>query len=243
MLPPSLTHAISTATDGNMGLRFGTEAEVTLNRKTWLTKQNIDPNQVCLMDVAHEADIFDVTKENFEPNMRPVCDVLVIQEPNLALMLLTADCLPVTIYDPVTTTIALGHFNRHNIPFEIAKKTITHLVEHYGSNPADLLIHIGPCISADSYRFPLPLQQEPPPATKPYVKIKDNHAHVDVTRAHVDALLEVGVPEKQITLPTIDTATHPNYYSHFATKQLETKPDGRFATVVLRKILQDQHPI
>ena len=235
MLPPSLTHATSTTTDGNMGLRFGTETAVALNRKTWLTKQNVDPNQVCLMDVAHKADIFDVTKENFKPNMHPICDVLVTQDSGIALMLLTADCMPVTFFDPATNVIALGHFNRHTIPFEIGKKTIDHLTSTYGTNPADLLIHIGPCISADSYRFPLPLNDPTPEATLSYMIVKNNYAHIDVTSAHVDALLAAGVAQSNITLPTIDTATDSNYFSHFATKQLQTKPDGRFATVVMRR--------
>ena len=142
--------------------------------------------------------------------------------------------MPVTIYDPVTNVIALSHFNRHNIPLEIATKTISYLREQHHVRPADLIVTIGPCISVASYCFSLPLQQEPPSATKAYVTYTNNTACVDVTAAHVDALIEADVPKENITLPTIDTATDPNYFSHFATKQLQSKPDGRFGTVVMR---------
>ena len=85
MFPSSIVHVTSTVTDGNFCLRFGDKAaEYLITRSTWLKKHDIQPKQVCLMQVEHGAEIFEVTAENFDPTTNPICDVLVTKEPNLS---------------------------------------------------------------------------------------------------------------------------------------------------------------
>ena len=54
----------STTADGNMGLQFGTEQDVLLNRRRFLEKHRINPKNFCLMQCDHGEQIIVVNNDN-----------------------------------------------------------------------------------------------------------------------------------------------------------------------------------
>ena len=89
-------------------------------------------------------------------------EVMVTEEKELALMVLIADCQPVSFYDPRTSTIALAHCSRKTIANGLVQKICDFLHKEFNTNTTDLLIHIGPHIKKKSYLFPLPLDYVSP---------------------------------------------------------------------------------
>lgn len=233
-----LLHVTSTVADGNMSFRFGDAETVTANRRAFLQKNGIDfENHIC-MQCNHGSIIKNVSFEKSAEYLAATsgdamlsAEVLVTRSKGLALMLLTADCLPTTLYDPTTKTLALAHFSRQTIADMLPQKTIGFLRETYNVNPAHLVVTVGPHIHARSYAFPLPLQNVAP-AIKPFVHKVNEHAYIDLSAALKQQLTKRGVLIENISLNTHDTAISPDYFSHYVHKKTGV-PDARMATIAV----------
>jgi len=226
----------STIADGNMSFRIGDTQHSLENRKQFLLKHGVDfKNHIC-MRCNHGTKITTVNRSNFchgavSKNDMLVSEVLVTQEKELALMLLTADCLPVSLYDPVTETIALAHFSRKTISKMLPQKTISFLQKQFSVDPTNFVVHIGPYIHTESYFFPLP-QPDMLPAIAPFVTKTDTHAHIDLVSACNTQLTQAGVTTSNIAISHTNTATSPNHFSHHQNKREETL-NGRLATILM----------
>ncbi len=78
-------------------------------------------------------------------------DALVTNLPGVVLTILTADCVPILLYDPLVGTIGAVHAGWKGTQAEILPKTIAKMQEKYGSKPQDILIAIGPAIGQCCY--------------------------------------------------------------------------------------------
>lgn len=235
--PTELDFVTSTISDGNMSFNFGDNEEALRNREKFCADNNLDYKKTICMHCSHGAEIVVVNSSNHkghqgadteESMLR--AEVLVTQETNLSLMLLTADCLPTLLYDQNTKTIALCHFSRQTIAANLPKKTVAWLQANLGVNPANLQVFVGPYIHKVSYGFPLPLP-EPPQNLTAYVSNVNGHAYIDLAAAHNNLLIEAGVSEKNINLSEIDTFASTDHFSHYESVRNDEKPHGRLATV------------
>ena len=77
-------------------------------------------------------------------------DSLITGKKGIALGILTADCAPVFIYDPINNLISALHAGWKGAFKQIISKTIKKL-QIKGSNLNDLIVVIGPCISKNNY--------------------------------------------------------------------------------------------
>ncbi|MCM8778469.1 MAG: peptidoglycan editing factor PgeF [Candidatus Omnitrophica bacterium] len=80
-----------------------------------------------------------------------VADALITQKPNIALAVLTADCFPVFLYEPIKKVIGIVHAGWRGTKAEILKKTIIKMQECFSINPGDLEIAFGPGIRECCY--------------------------------------------------------------------------------------------
>jgi hypothetical protein len=71
--------------------------------------------------------------------------------PGLLLVIRTADCLPVLLVDPENRAVAAVHCGWRGTEKRILEKSVRAMGEAYGSNPADILVALGPCIGAACY--------------------------------------------------------------------------------------------
>lgn len=73
-------------------------------------------------------------------------DALVTNEPNIALALNFADCVPILFYDPVKKIIAGAHAGWRGTAAQIGPKTIQKMIEEFSCEPSDIIAAIGPAI-------------------------------------------------------------------------------------------------
>ena len=106
-------------------------------------------NNVFTVEQIHGAEIRAVTAAS--PRWTPGVDGLMTNEPGLMLGIHTADCAPVYLVDPVKRAIALLHSGRKSTEAGITPRTIRMMSETYGTEPADLIVQIGPCIRPPLY--------------------------------------------------------------------------------------------
>lgn len=221
----------STISDGNMSLKHGPKDVVLENRNKFICKQGLDPTNTIVMDSNHSdvVTIIDATSPSVQIGYgQSLTGDTFITNTQHPLLLTTADCLPVGLYDSVSRTIALIHLSRHTFCLNILSKTIQTLKTR-GVDAANIATLIGPHIHSESYRFTLPLQTTHPKIS-PYILEADGHASIDLTQATIDELVRLGVRESTVIVSEIDTCTSANHFSHVRETKNNEVP-GRLATV------------
>lgn len=83
----------------------------------------------------------------------PATDAMITNLPGVALTVLVADCAPVILFDPRSQAIGVAHSGRVGTVLGVVPNTVAAMAAAYGSDPADLLVGIGPAIGADSYEI------------------------------------------------------------------------------------------
>ena len=76
---------------------------------------------------------------------RPECDALITKMENVCLSVLSADCVPILIYDPVEKTIGSIHAGWRGAINDIVENTINKFL-NLKSKINNIVVAIGPCI-------------------------------------------------------------------------------------------------
>ena len=77
----------------------------------------------------------------------PECDALITNEPDLPLVVFTADCTPILLHDPVTGAVGAAHAGWRGTAMGIAGKAVDAMVREFGCEPKNIRAAIGPNIS------------------------------------------------------------------------------------------------
>ena len=133
----------------NLGLSSGdAETPVAENRRRVLELFSVNERSTCAFSQVHGTRVLTGTPSWFKEE----ADAAVSDTPGLALVISTADCLPVLFYDPVTGAVGAAHCGWRGTVKGIAAATVQKLTERYGSDPADLRVAFGPAISKPNYQ-------------------------------------------------------------------------------------------
>ena len=79
------------------------------------------------------------------------CDGLITNQKRIALGIHVADCCAIYIVDPRMAAIGLVHSGKKGTERAIVSKAIEQLREHFGTNPAELIVQLSPCIRPPHY--------------------------------------------------------------------------------------------
>jgi len=79
------------------------------------------------------------------------CDALITDLPRVVLNILTADCVPILLYDPHKKVVAAIHAGWRGSHMKIVEKSISMMQSHFGSSASDILAGIGPAIGKCCY--------------------------------------------------------------------------------------------
>ena len=110
-----------------------------------------EPEQAVLSQQTHTTNLRRVTAEDagkglIRPRDYRDVDALMTDVPGLALTVFSADCGVILLHDPVHAAIAAVHAGWRGCAGGILAKTVRAMTESCGTDPADLLAAIGPCI-------------------------------------------------------------------------------------------------
>lgn len=92
------------------------------------------------------AEVEDVDHKEFKS-----IDALITNKPGICLCIQTADCVPVLFYDPVNKVIAAAHAGWRGTVGQITAGVITMFTSRFHASPDNILVFMGPSISADNY--------------------------------------------------------------------------------------------
>jgi copper oxidase (laccase) domain-containing protein len=107
-----------------------------------LTAKQIHGNKVAIIDRPVESD------KHFAE-----CDGFVTNQRRIALGIYVADCCAVYVVDPRTSAVGLVHSGRKGTELGVVTNAITQMVESFGSDPAELIVQLSPCIRPPHYEI------------------------------------------------------------------------------------------
>jgi YfiH family protein len=142
----------------NLGGAVGDDAEaVRTNRELTAKALGLDPGRVVWMNQVHGADVARVDGPNSP--LTSGIDGLVTATRNLALAVLTADCTPVLLADPVAGVVAAAHAGRPGMVAGIVPATVEAMID-LGADPARIAARTGPAVCGRCYEVPAQMREE-----------------------------------------------------------------------------------
>jgi len=149
---------------------------------------------------------------------RPQGDAIVTSKKNLAIGILTADCVPVLFYDKKTETIAAAHAGWRGFAAGVLGETISVMRRGFGAKTANIIVAIGPHIGPCCYEVSEDLLarfQEKDMGGRPYFRKEAKGLYLDLGRAVYDELIASGLGDGHISLPGPCTACdRKGFYSY-----------------------------
>ena len=158
---------VSTGIFSSMNLSFnrGDERENVLeNYKRLCDAENISTENLVLSCQTHTNNVKIVTREHCgtgitKPSFSDV-DGLITNERQVALVTQYADCTPLVFCDPVKKVIATSHAGWRGTVKEIGKVTVEKMCSHFGCEPQDIIVGLGPSIDKCCYEVDDPVFNE-----------------------------------------------------------------------------------
>ncbi len=251
-----VTHAVSTRLNGvskppfeslNLALHVGDKpADVIANRKKFIQSLGFKISDIVTPNQVHGDKIFRVDEnfrgcgcENYADSI-PETDSLITNVKNLPLMLCFADCVPIFFVDVKNSAIGLAHGGWKGTLKKIAAKTLLKMYAEFGTQPKNCLIGIAPSIGACCYAIGGEVMDKCKEVfPKNYEELlinRDGKIFLDLWRANVLQLLEIGVPEENIDVAGECTCCQNAwYFSYRAAKNKNFDRTGRIAAVIALK--------
>ncbi|MFD9741724.1 peptidoglycan editing factor PgeF [Umezawaea sp. NPDC059074] len=136
----------------NLGDHVGDDpAAVAANRKRLAEGIGLDPSRLVWMEQVHGRTVTTVTGPQDGP--AEATDALVTNEPNLALVVLTADCVPLLLGDPTTGVIAAVHAGRVGARVGVVPAAVKAMGD-LGAKPENIEVLLGPAVCGKCYEVP-----------------------------------------------------------------------------------------
>ena len=159
-------------------------------------------------------------------------DAIITDSKNLGLAVVTADCVPIIVYDVKNKIIGCIHAGWKVAFAGIIKNTILKIKEINSKNK----IHaaIGPCIGKNSYEVDLNFYKKfisKSKKNKRYFKKKNNEKKLFDLRKYVsDNLRDLGVEVNHVNHDTFKEKD--NFFSYRRSRKLKQKDYGRCISVI-----------
>jgi YfiH family protein len=159
---PQLEHGFTTRIGGsscgpyksmNLGLHVGDAPDhVFENRHRVARALGFSPSEIATAEQVHGSKVARVTEAG---PMAAGVDALITNTPNILLMLMFADCVPIYIFDPLNKAVGLVHSGWKGTDANIVQKTVEAMVETFGTVPSKCIAAVGPCIGFERYEVSL----------------------------------------------------------------------------------------
>lgn len=167
---------------------------------------------------------------------RPEADIILTDDPDVAVAIQTADCVPLLMADPATGAVAAAHAGWRGLASSVPAVAVAAMAREFGARPQRLCVAAGPSISAARYevdevvraRFETAFGSREvsrwfPKETRP------SHWAFDGWTATRDQILAAGVPPESIYMSNLCTAEFPDLFCSY---RRDGQRAGRMAAAI-----------
>lgn len=199
---------------------------------------------VVTLSQVHGASAVVIRRGFSPPAAPPEADILVSNDPAVAIAVRAADCVPMLMADGVTGAVAAVHAGWRGTAARAAVSAVNTMQHEFGTHPRNVVAAIGPSIGPCCYQVGSDLVDAfaaagherylierwfatPPP---PRGSRERTQLRLDIAAANRDQLVLAGVPERQIYDSRLCTAMHLEVLTSY---RAEKENAGRIAGVIV----------
>ncbi len=203
------------------------------NRALLAGAMGISPGQLYLPSQVHKTNILKVNPLTTREELMDT-DALITNEKELCIAVMSADCVPILLYDKRNNAIGAVHSGWRGTVSRILAKTLREMHATYGTRGEDLVACIGPSVCQEAYEVGEEVVQafSEKFGNKSGLLIPQPHnpgkAKLDLQKANKIQLMEFGVPEREIEIAGLCTVQNNNYF--FSARKGDA---GRFAAGII----------
>jgi YfiH family protein len=249
---PNFTYFITTRISGkssgplaslNLGFQeFDSPENVISNRKSLAQSQNIPFESLIFLKQTHSNNIKIVEISDKGKGLLSKDDSIqdtdgyILNQPNICPVVMTADCVPVILFDPVKNIAGVFHSGWRGTLKLIAQKGLKIMASEYGSKPSDILVSIGPSIGPCCYEVGIEVIEEAKKVFKgnsnKIIINKNKKYYLDLWAANKIQLIQEGIKENNIIVCNACTYHNPDTFFSYRFAQGIT---GRMGTGIFFK--------
>ena len=193
-------------------------------------KMSIKKNKLILMHQTHSAKVIEIRESNYKKKINS--DAIITKVKGLALGVLTADCVPIIIYDFKNEIIGCIHAGWKGAFSGIIKKTVNKIKKFNIKNK--IYASVGPCINKKNYEIDLNFYKKflnKSKKNKKYFSHKNKDKKLFNLRKFVaDKLIELKVKVDHVNCDTYREKV--NFFSYRRSRKLKQNDYGRCISVV-----------
>ena len=209
----------------NLGVGRGDDPDhVRENYRRFFAAIGADGRQLAMSNQVHGGVVRCVTSADLHADpyekVGYEADGLMTDLPGVALVVYSADCIPILFYDPVRRVIAAAHAGWRGTAAGIAAAAVDRMKNVYGCRPEDILAAIGPGIGPDCFEthedVPNAMTAALSTAVLRHITIKENGKFaVDLKAINAMRLEGAGLDPEHIAVSSLCTSCHPEmFWSH-----------------------------
>ena len=205
--------------------------QILQNRNT--LKKQFPTLSFVVANQTHSANIFIVSNnreigwEKLEDAIEN-CDAFITDQKNIMLTILTADCVPILLFDPQQNIIAAIHAGWRGTEQEILLKTVQKMQTFFNSNPKNILAGIAPSIGQCCYEVDWNVAKHFEEIEGAYQE-KNKKYMLNLPHINKTQLLRAGLKSNNIELSNICTACNVEKYFSYRKEQ---GCSGRFMSMI-----------
>lgn len=147
------------------------------------------------------------------------CDAIITNQRSMGIGIVTADCLPGLLYDPVQGVTAAVHAGWRGTVQGILPKVVCHMTAGFGCRPEDILVAMGPSIGPCCYTVGEaviePVSNIAPGGKRYLTPTEDGKAKMDLAGFNRNQIEDAGIRKNNIFTAGLCTACHEDlFYSY-----------------------------
>ncbi len=209
---PGLVHAFMARRGGASGgpdeeSKLGRWKEAHKNFEVATRHLGISRSQLVLADQVHGAEVLVIAERpgGAGPRGWGQADALITSLKGVSLGVLTADCLPIILFDPRCRAIGIAHAGLRGSLLRVAGAAVDRMVAVFGCRREGIMAALGPGIGPCCYRVGEEVVER---FASGFAKFQEFTRHqgngkflLDLTRANISILREAGLsPDKIVSL-------------------------------------------
>mgnify|MGYP005995369093 FL=1 len=187
-------------------------------------------NKLILMHQTHSNKVVEIRKNNYKKIIK--ADAMITKMKGVALGVLTADCVPIILYDIKNQIIGCVHAGWKGAYFDIIKNTINKIKKINSNN--QIYACIGPCIGQKNYEVDLVFFKKfinKSKKNRKYFLYKNKtKKNFNLRKFVTDKLHKYKVKVDQVNRDTFTQKS--NFFSYRRSIKLEEKDYGRCISVI-----------
>ncbi len=225
----NVIHGISTKAGGippfynNLSKHVGDSIEnIRQNRGKFFGSLGISQARLVHGNQVHSNNIRIVS----EPGLYNATDGIITSQENLFLVISTADCLPVMMYDTRNRIIANIHAGWRGTQKKITRRAVEILTTDCGSKPEDIRVFLGPYISKKHFEVGEEVAET---FDSQYCEKRNGKYYVDILSDNLTQLRSLGIKDENIESCGLCTYENTDYLHSY---RRDKEKSGRMFAVI-----------